>query len=195
MNIPPETFVRVPGDALRDLAVRLGVAAGLPPARAELLADLLTANDLRGVISHGTSQLATYVRLLRDGILNPDPRLEVVRETPTSLLVDGDGGLGYFPAHEGTRLLITKAEDAGIAVLVDAQPRSLRCGRSVLAADPRARPAELRDVRSPARAAPGRSGVRGRRGFADVVQRTHRRRTAAGPGLRRDARPVRGVLA
>ena len=87
-------------------------------ARAGLLADLLTANDLRGVISHGTAQLATYVRLLRDGTLNPEPRLEVVRETPTSLLVDGDGGLGYFPAHEGTQLLSKKAEDAGIAVLV-----------------------------------------------------------------------------
>ncbi len=118
MNIPPEVFVRVPADALRDLAARLGSAAGLPPARAELLADLLSANDLRGVVSHGTGQLATYVRLLRDGILNPDPHPEVVRETPTSLLVDGDGGLGYFPAYDGTRLLITKAEEAGIAVLL-----------------------------------------------------------------------------
>ena len=118
MNIPPETFLRVPAAAVRDLAVRLGAAAGLPSARAELLADLLTANDLRGVISHGTAQLATYVRLLRDGTLNPEPQLEVVRETATSLLVDGDGGLGYFPAHEGTQLLIKKAEDAGIAVLV-----------------------------------------------------------------------------
>jgi L-2-hydroxycarboxylate dehydrogenase (NAD+) len=118
MNIPPETFRRVPSDALRDLAVRLGLAAGLSSDRAELLADLLSANDLRGVVSHGTGQLATYVRLLRDGTLNPDPRPEVVRETPTSLLVDGDGGLGYFPAYVGTRQLITKAEDAGIAVLV-----------------------------------------------------------------------------
>jgi L-2-hydroxycarboxylate dehydrogenase (NAD+) len=118
MNIPPEIFIRVPADALRDLAARLGVAAGLPITRAELLADLLTANDLRGVVSHGTSQLATYVRLLREGILNPDPQPEVVRETATSLLVDGDGGLGYFPAYDGTRSLITKAEEAGIAVLL-----------------------------------------------------------------------------
>ena len=81
MNIPPETYLRVPADALRDLAVRLGVAAGLPSERADLLADLLTANDLRGVISHGTGRLATYVRLLRDSTLNPDPRLEVVRES------------------------------------------------------------------------------------------------------------------
>ena len=53
VNIPPETFLRVPADALRDLAVRLGLAAGLPPARADLLADLLSENDLRGVVSHG----------------------------------------------------------------------------------------------------------------------------------------------
>lgn len=118
MNIPPESFVRVPVEALRELSVGLGVAAGLRPARAEQLADLLTANDLRGVVSHGTIQLATYVRLLRAGVLNPDPQLEVVRDTTTSLLVDGDGGLGYFPAYDGTQLVIAKAEAAGIAVLV-----------------------------------------------------------------------------
>ena len=118
MNIPPESSVRVPAPALRELTRRLGEAAGLPSPRAALLAELLTANDLRGVVSHGTVQVATYVRLLRDGVLNPDPQLEVVRETPSSLLVDGDGGLGYFPARDGTRWLIEKAEQAGIAVLV-----------------------------------------------------------------------------
>jgi LDH2 family malate/lactate/ureidoglycolate dehydrogenase len=118
VNIPPETFIRVPVEELRDLAARLGVAAGLPSPRAELLAELLTANDVRGVVSHGTSQLATYVRLLLEGTLNPEPEVSVTRETPSSLLVDGDGGLGYFPAYDGTRLLITKAEHAGIAVLV-----------------------------------------------------------------------------
>ncbi len=118
MNIPPETFTRVPAAALRTLAAQLGEAAGLRPERAGLLADLLTGNDLRGNVSHGTVQLATYVRLLRDGVLNPDPRLEVVRETASSLLVDGDGGLGYFPAHDGTQLLVTKAREAGVAVLV-----------------------------------------------------------------------------
>lgn len=118
MNIPPETHRRVPYEELLDLARRLGLAAGLAPPRAGLLADLLTANDLRGNLSHGTAQLATYVRLLRDGTLNAAPEIEVVKETPTSLLVDGDGGLGYFPAHDGTELLIAKAEQSGIAVLV-----------------------------------------------------------------------------
>jgi L-2-hydroxycarboxylate dehydrogenase (NAD+) len=118
MNIPPETHIRVPATELRDFAGRLGRAAGLAGGRADLLAELLTANDLRGVVSHGTRQLATYARLLRDGRLNPEPRVATVRETSTSLLVDGDGGLGYFPAHEGTSLVIDKAVDAGMAVLV-----------------------------------------------------------------------------
>lgn len=118
MNIPPETFVRVAAEDLQRFAGQLAEAAGMPPARAGLLAELLTANDLRGVVSHGTIQLATYVRLVAEGRLNPAPEPAVVRETPSSLLVDGDGGLGYFAAYEGTRRLVEKVTDSGIAVLV-----------------------------------------------------------------------------
>jgi L-2-hydroxycarboxylate dehydrogenase (NAD+) len=118
VNIPPETYIRVAASELEEFCGRLGRAAGLPPSRADLLAELLTANDLRGVVSHGTRQLATYARLLRDGELNSQPAVTTVRETPTSLLVDGDGGLGYFPAYDGTRQVIDKALESGVAVLV-----------------------------------------------------------------------------
>lgn len=121
MNIPPETAVRVDSAALERFAAALGEAAGMPPARAALLAELLTANDRRGVWSHGTQQLATYVRLVRDGSLNPAPEPTVVRETASSLLVDGDGGLGYFAAAEGTARLLDKVADADVAVLVTRQ--------------------------------------------------------------------------
>jgi L-2-hydroxycarboxylate dehydrogenase (NAD+) len=96
----------------------LAEGAGLPTERAALLAGLLVANDLRGVFSHGTVQIATYARLMRDGALNAAPDVQVVRETPTSLLVDGGGGLGYFPAHDGTAALIDKVRESGIGVLV-----------------------------------------------------------------------------
>ena len=118
MNIPPETFIRVPAAELGDFCRRLGCAAGLPGPRADLLAELLVGNDLRGVVSHGTRQIATYARLLRDGQLNPEPSVSTLRETPTTLLVDGDGGLGYFPAYEGTQQVIDKALASGVAVLV-----------------------------------------------------------------------------
>ena len=116
MNIPPESFVRVPADTLEDFGAALATAAGLVPGRARQLASMLTANDLRGVVSHGTQQLATYCRLFRDGALNPAPAPSVVRETPSSVLVDGDGGLGYFAAADATKHVIDKAAGAGIAV-------------------------------------------------------------------------------
>jgi L-2-hydroxycarboxylate dehydrogenase (NAD+) len=118
VNIPPETSVPVPAQVLQSFAQALGEAAGMPTDRASRLAELLTANDLRGVFSHGTQQLATYVRLVRDGSLNPAPAPSVVRETANSLLVDGDGGLGYFAADEGTDRLLAKVADSDVAVLV-----------------------------------------------------------------------------
>lgn len=118
MNIPPETSLRVPAADLRSFVAAVGRAAGLLDARAHLLADLLVGNDLRGVFSHGSVQVATYARLFRDGRLNPDAEPSVAREGPTSLLVDGDGGLGYFAAHDGTEMLLDRAKQQGVAVLV-----------------------------------------------------------------------------
>lgn len=118
MNQPPEMFTRVSPESLRAFVGRVGEAAGLPTGKAERLAGLLTDNDLRGVFSHGTRQIATYARLMRGGVLNSRPEPRVVRETAASLLIDGDGGLGYFPAYEGTLKLIEKTETQGVAVLV-----------------------------------------------------------------------------
>ena len=118
MNRPPEEFIRVPHEQLRSFTAAAGQTVGLPRTRAALLADLLTDSDLRGVFSHGTQQIATYARLMRDGLLNKDPHVQVVREGPVTLIVDGDGGLGYFPSHDGTQLVIDKAVERGIAVLL-----------------------------------------------------------------------------
>ena len=116
MNLPPSSAINVPYSALQTFIAQIGQTVGLPTAKAELLAEMLTANDLRGVFSHGTTQMATYARLLRDGVLNNQPNVQVVKETPVSVLVDGDGGLGYFPAHMATQILIEKAKTQGIAV-------------------------------------------------------------------------------
>ena len=118
MNEPPEAIFRVLPKDLHGFVASAAAAAGLPTDKAERLAGLLTDNDLRGVFSHGTRQIATYARLLRDGVLNSQSKPHVVRETAASLLIDGDGGLGYFPAYEGTLKLIEKTAAQGIAVLV-----------------------------------------------------------------------------
>ncbi len=117
MNTPPEQFIRVSHGHLRDFVSQAAMAVGLPQDKADLLGDLLSRNDLRGVFSHGTQQIATYARLMRDGSLNNKPEISVVQETPGSVLVDGDGGLGYFASHDATLRMIDKAKQTGIAAM------------------------------------------------------------------------------
>ena len=118
MNSPPDRYDSVPHERLHDFVVRAATQVGLPADKAGLLAGLLTGNDLRGVFSHGTAQIATYAILMRDGRLNNEPEVTVVQETDSSILLDGDGGLGYFPAHEGTQRVIDKAKERGIAIMM-----------------------------------------------------------------------------
>ncbi len=118
MNLPPSDCIRVPHPKLHEFVSAASFAVGLPPDKAELLAELLVGNDLRGVFSHGTTQIATYARLMRDGKLNPSPEVRLARETPVSSTFDGDGGLGYFPCHEGTRFAVEQAKRTGVAVML-----------------------------------------------------------------------------
>ncbi len=115
MNHPPEDHIRVEAEKLQAFVSTAAQTVGLPAEKSELLATLLTKNDLRGIFSHGTEQIATYAILMREKKLNNNPQLRVVKETPVSVLVDGDGGLGYFPAHETTLRAIEKAKEVGIA--------------------------------------------------------------------------------
>ena len=118
MNRPPKDFIRVGHEDLARFVSTAAQASGLPEERADHLGHLLATNDLRGIVSHGTQQIATYARLMRDGVLNNKPDVHLVKETPVSVLMDGDGGLGYFPAYEGTTRVVEKAKTSGIAVMV-----------------------------------------------------------------------------
>jgi LDH2 family malate/lactate/ureidoglycolate dehydrogenase len=83
---------------------------------AEATADILGWADLHGVDSHGISMIPGYDRLRRSGRANMKARPRIVRETPVSALVDGDGGLGHVPARFAMQVAIDKAKAAGIAI-------------------------------------------------------------------------------
>ncbi|MDF2723525.1 MAG: hypothetical protein K0Q59_3200, partial [Paenibacillus sp.] len=88
MNIVPDTYVRVAPDAIRGFVARIARHVGMGETNALLLAELLTQNDLRGVFSHGSRQIATYAKLLRDGILNPQPDVRIANDGDTTIVVD-----------------------------------------------------------------------------------------------------------
>jgi LDH2 family malate/lactate/ureidoglycolate dehydrogenase len=92
------------------------LAWGMPEENAETTADILGWADLHGVDSHGISMLPGYDRLRRAGRANMNARPRIIKETPVSALVDGDGGLGHVPARFAMQVAIDKAKQSGIAI-------------------------------------------------------------------------------
>src|SRR5438094_7813010 len=91
-------------------------AWGMPEDNAEATADILSWADLHGVDSHGISMLPGYDRLRRDGRANMNARPRIIKQTPVSALVDGDGGLGHVPARFAMQVAIDKAQQSGMAI-------------------------------------------------------------------------------
>ena len=95
------------------------VAIGVPPAEAAVCADVLISADKRGVDSHGVGRYKPiYLDRIWAGTQNPVTRLEIVRETPTTAVIDGHNGMGHYIAKRAMRMAIDKAEKNGLGMTV-----------------------------------------------------------------------------
>ncbi|SHI69610.1 Malate/lactate/ureidoglycolate dehydrogenase, LDH2 family [Hymenobacter daecheongensis DSM 21074] len=86
---------------------------GCPEADATLATEVLLSADLRGIDSHGVARLVGYVRLWEAGRINATPRVGIVHETPSTAVVDGDGGLGLVVAPKAMAIALEKARLVG----------------------------------------------------------------------------------
>ncbi|MBW0161918.1 MAG: Ldh family oxidoreductase [Sediminibacterium sp. Gen4] len=74
---------------------------------------VLVSADLRGIDSHGVARLSGYVRLWEVNRINATPNIQVVHETPSTAVVDGDAGLGLVVAPFAMQIAIEKAKQVG----------------------------------------------------------------------------------
>ena len=89
---------------------------GVDAAQSRDVAQVLSAADIRGIESHGIARLRWfYVDRIRLGTLNSTPSYKVVRETPTTFVLDADNGLGHPAAIVGMKKAIELALEHGIA--------------------------------------------------------------------------------
>lgn len=103
----------ISANALRSFTEQIFLAIGCSESDARLAADVLVSADLRGVDSHGVARLPGYVRLYDHGRINPQPRIQIVHETPSTAVIDGDKGLGLVVGPWAMQVAIEKARTAG----------------------------------------------------------------------------------
>lgn len=108
---------RIPADRLHRFVASAFIARGVAPAEAAISADVLLAADLRGIDTHGISRLKYYTDRIKLGIVRPEVNLTVVRETPTTAVVDMNLGLGHASAARAMELAIAKARERGLGIV------------------------------------------------------------------------------
>ncbi|MBM3141114.1 MAG: Ldh family oxidoreductase [Chloroflexi bacterium] len=117
-KVPVADRVYVPDPQMRAAAEAIFLAMGLAEEDARRAADVLIFNDLRGVETHGVSNmLRSYVDGYRSGALNPRPEFVIERETATTATVHGGNGLGLHVAPRAMELAIAKAREFGMGAV------------------------------------------------------------------------------
>ena len=104
-------------EALSRILQRILVAAGATPAEASTVASLGIDAHLSGHDSHGTLSLLGYVKKISNGEIVAGAKVEVIRETDSTLVLDGNWGFGQVVVREATLRGIRKARKAGTCVV------------------------------------------------------------------------------
>ncbi|ORY34549.1 malate dehydrogenase [Naematelia encephala] len=86
------------------------------PEHAAIVARCLVQADARGVDTHGCNRVPSYMRRIRQGVLQPSPHIQVKAISPVVHQVDGKNGFGFVSATLAMDACIKSALDYGIGM-------------------------------------------------------------------------------
>ena len=106
----------VPWKLMNDFMIDVFKAYGVPEKDAAICADVLLESDRRGIESHGCNRFKPiYIDRIVRGTLLPVTEVEILRETPTTVVMDAHNGMGMVASHQMMEMLIRKAKTCGMA--------------------------------------------------------------------------------
>lgn len=109
-----DTTIYLSIDILRGFIKDVYLSAGVPAEDAETCADIIIESDIRGIESHGIGRLKYYYQRIESGQHSPLTEFEILKETPTTAVVDGHHGMGMVIGKRAMQLAIDKARTLGL---------------------------------------------------------------------------------
>lgn len=111
------TRPRVAVEALDDFYRRAFEAADYSAEDAVTISRVLLASDVHAIESHGAPLAHGYIAQTLRGMINPHPTIKTVTETPGTLVLDGDNGLGAVVGDYAMRQAVEKARTVGVGTV------------------------------------------------------------------------------
>ncbi len=107
----------VPFDTLESFMVDVFKGAGVPEEDSRVCSEVLITSDKRGIDSHGIGRLKPiYIDRIKAGQINPVTHFEVIKETPTTTVIDGHNGMGQVISKKAMQMTIDKAKHFGMGM-------------------------------------------------------------------------------
>ena len=107
----------IPFEVLEKFMVNVMLKAGIPEADARIVFDVLIQADKLGFDSHGVNRFKSiYLDRIKEGRLNPVTDYKIIKEGPTTALIDGQNGMGHVIAYN-SRMAIDKAKKYGMGMV------------------------------------------------------------------------------
>jgi uncharacterized oxidoreductase len=103
---------------LREVGTDIFIGCGAPPREAAIVADDLVQSNLLGYDSHGIARCPSYVDFALTHRVKPGAALRIVKETPTTAIVDCGLNFGQVSAAQIVDIACAKAQQAGISYVV-----------------------------------------------------------------------------
>ena len=111
-----ETRPFVPWEQMNAFMIDAFKGYGVPEEDAKICADVLLESDRRGIESHGCNRFKPiYIDRIVKGTLLPVTEMEILKETPTTLVMDAHDGMGMVASYHMMKKLIEKARTYGMA--------------------------------------------------------------------------------
>lgn len=111
------TSVDIQQDVALAFTERLLTAHGVSPSDAAIVADNLVSADLRGMESHGINRLPSYLKRVRQGVLDPKAQPTLEHVTPVVARVTGHNAFGAVVAKTAMAAAVDMAALYGIGMV------------------------------------------------------------------------------
>lgn len=105
-------------DLLENFMKDVFLLLDVPQNDAKICAEVLIAADKLGIDSHGIGRFyPIYVERLKAKVQEPVTKFEIIRENPTTAVVNGNHGMGQVVGYKAMELAIQKAKKNGIGMV------------------------------------------------------------------------------
>jgi len=113
-----ETRPFISWEMVDDFMTAVFMKVGVPEEDARLCADVLMESDRRGIESHGCNRFKPiYIDRIKAGILNPVTKIDIIKETPTTAVIDANDGMGMVASKKAMDMCIEKAHKYGMGMV------------------------------------------------------------------------------